>query len=125
MKLCLLASLSVGEALVPDRENVIQFQVIDRKDCLINALIVSEIFRNSTFKISANPCFQAYDADETDNVVFEARFKKRLYPEGYTFDEVKAYCDDLGDGYQVPVPKNLHQNKALMELYSQGEHKLY
>ena len=56
--------------------------------------------------------------------MFEARFKKRLYPEGYTFDEVKAYCDDLGDGYQVPVPKNLHQNKALMELYSQGEHKL-
>ena len=39
---------------------------------------------------------------------------------GYTFDEVKEYCESLGGGYQIPVPQNEHQNWALVEL----QHKI-
>ena len=61
----------------------------------------------------------SWNADETDNIVYEATFKKRQWNdarEGYTFDEVKAFCDGLGGGYKVPTPTTKHEDNGLVRL---------
>ena len=33
-----------------------------------------------------------------------------------TFWETKEYCDDLGDGWQLPTPTNSKENKAALKI---------
>ena len=145
MRLALLASVALGQDQYGAHDVVIQYQV--QVPFPTGAGIRPIFSGKGIFKLTEiNFCYtifilnsflslylykyltvQAWDAEGGDNVWYEATFKRHPNSSptnkegrGYTFDEVKDYCDSLGRGFKMPVPKNEHENDALVTLERQG-----